>query len=201
MKRLLVALGLLVGTLPVASGESIPPIIYCLVDPWDAMAYPRALGSPTFLAGGISPAPQADFTVTILDDQYDPLPGLFVEVLIDMRCAGGPVIVCDEADVTGYTDERGQVDLNLGLGGCCADPHALEIRANGVVVRVMDQIVSPDWDGVRGNARVDLADLILFASRFSTGASGCTDLTGDGTTDLGDLIVFGGSWTRRCLWP
>jgi len=185
----------------VAGAGEIPPLVYCFVDPWDDMDYPCAVGIPDHREGVLDPSQYADITVTILDDDYQPLPGLYVEVIISSLCVAGadaPVCICEDAELTGYTNDDGQVSLNIALGGCCEDPWAVEIIANGLWVYLVDMIVSPDWNLEEGDCSIDLADFITFGTAFHVGASGCTDLTGSGGTGLTDFIVFSAGWMRDC---
>jgi len=85
------------------------------------------------------------------------------------------------------------------LGGCCQQSQAAWIDACGVIIRVYNAIVSPDFDGLEGDCTVGLADFIVFSTGYISGASGCTDYTGSGRTELGDFIVFGQSWAHFCL--
>ena len=202
MRPLIVTLGLVGWVLisGAALADEIPPLVYCSVDPWDQMEQPRVIGIPNYLDGVWDPAKEADILITLLDDNYQPLPGIFIEVLIDWQCAGGegPVCVCDDAELTGYTDEDGQLTLNMAFGGCCDAPDAVEIRAHGMTVRQEEPIVSPDWDGERGDCEVSLADFIPFSRGYETQAGGCTDYSGDGETTLVDFVIFGGGWGRDC---
>lgn len=179
-----------------AWADDVPPIVYCQVEPWDSMELPRAVFVPNHRAGGYDPSAHATIHVTITDDMHQPLPGLFVEVILgncwDIIC------FCDDVALTGYTDSAGQVELNLGGGGCCQGPRALIMRANGVTVREMNMIVSPDWNGQVGDCVVSLGDFVVFGQSYHAGTGGCFDLDGDGATGSTDFVIFGSSWTRDC---
>ncbi|MBD3237829.1 MAG: hypothetical protein GF330_14090 [Candidatus Eisenbacteria bacterium] len=196
---LFVLLGVLLGAAG-AGGDEIPPLVFCRVDPWDQMEDPRVIAMPGYVEGVYDPPRESEILITLLDDNYEPLPGLYVEIIIHAQCgpATGPICICDAAELTGYTDDEGQLSLHMDFGGCCEHPEAVEIRAGGVTVRLESPIVSPDWDGDGGDCEVGLADFISFSRGFEIGAADCSDFSGDGTTSLVDFVIFGAGWGHDC---
>ena len=147
--------------------------------------------------------PNAAFSVTIINyDCETPLPNVFVEVIIGGQ-AEGKTRLCDGASTTGVTDENGFVSFNIAGGGCFKEHYAVTIRANGVVIRQYEAVVSPDyagWDnaGIPGRSSLSMSpvDLAAFATAYhgGTGAASCHDYDNNGVTGPGDLAVFASAY-------
>jgi hypothetical protein len=194
MKKLLsamVALALISG----AAWASVPDPDYCVVNPGDSMAFPRILGIPA-AAGG---APYWNLDITVRAYGGINLANVFVEVVFDGSC-GDPLCTCTGLSLTGYTNASGFLRLLVRLGGCCEATAAAIILADAVPIRSYEFVVSPDLTSPLGggDCQVVLADFSAFGTGIGSGASGCTDFTGDNTTNLGDFVVFGGGWGKSC---
>jgi hypothetical protein len=168
----------------------VPDPETCSVMPPDTFQYQRIVGFPTFNGNRI--------VVTVLDSSGQPMPNVYVELVFDPACSR--LCVCVSAVLEGYTNANGQVELRLATGGCCQQPGAATILAQGIPIRIYNTVTSPDLTGPvgAGDCRVVLADFSVIASCLGTGAGGCCDFTGDDASSLVDLVVFGGVWGGFC---
>ncbi len=198
MKELLSALILLALVGSVAWATAPDPDA-CSVGPADVMGIPRVIGvldQPTASS-------YADIDIYVRNIDGLPIPGAFVEVNLETGAgcvtpSNDPVICfCENTVFTGFTNAAGYVQINGGFGGCCLEPGAAVIIADGVPIREM-VFVSPDWNGEKGDCEMGLPDFTVFGTGWSTGAGGCTDYDGDDTTAIGDFTVFGAAWTKFC---
>ncbi len=193
---LLALLGLMPGSVPLARPQDPPPVIECELIPPDLMSYPRLVGSPSHVGSAYDPTPYADLSITVLYNGQ-PLADAYVEILFGSACDA--LCLCGDAQLAGYTDGQGRLELNIGVGGCCESYDAVIVRAEGIPVRALDMFVSPDYCATGGDCQVTLCDFSYFGVRFMAGSSGCTDLTGSGATAVDDFVVFAsGGWGRDC---
>jgi hypothetical protein len=194
MRALLFAPALLLLLAAAAVANPYPEMF---LYPMDEMEYPRLVGIPDGMVGDPpGRSPHSEVTITLLN-WGEPAANAFVEVVINPACTG--VRICEGAVLSGFTDENGQLTLNMALGGCCDLPQAVFLEAWSIRVRELDMIVSPDWDQAVGNGSVGLPDFVAFGNLYVTGQGGCTDYTGDGLTDISDFIIFStGGWGRMC---
>jgi hypothetical protein len=126
------------------------------------MALPRIVGIPD----QVLPPMAAWIDIHIRNAQNDPVPDCFVT--LNTSCEEPPLCFCGFRQVThGYTDASGHVRLMVTLGGCCEQPQAAWIDACGVIIRVYNAIVSPDFDGLQGDCTVGLADFIVFGQSWA----------------------------------
>ncbi len=185
--RFLVPLTLVVAVFP-ALASDIPDPEHCTVVPCDAM-----MGILTSPHSGTGPE-VTRFVVTVMVDPTTPVPNAYVEIVV-----GQPFghYVCPGAQGAGITNEQGQVAFNLAMGGCRLGHDVVRILANGVVIRIYDRLLSPDFDGEADGA-VTLADFAFFGHAHMTGAAGCTDYYNDGTTGIDDFTGFAACWGRSC---
>ncbi len=201
MKRLLSALAMIALVGGVASA-SVPYANDCIVSPADGMLSPRingVLDNPT-------PSGYADLTVTVKAAGGYPINNCYVEVVLNADCLvpSGPFqgqptyCMCDGVTLTGYTNASGQVTINLGYGGCCNMGAAVNIKADGVLIRSFDWFVSPDFDGAKGDCVMGLEDFTVFGNAWPGASPGCTDYDGNESTDVVDFTIFGGSWLQYC---
>ncbi|MCA9727285.1 MAG: hypothetical protein R3E12_03085 [Candidatus Eisenbacteria bacterium] len=163
------------------------PDVDVTVNPADALE--GLVFSPTMP----SPAPASVNTITIRNASNQPMPGVLVEVV-----RGGPWNLCSGVTLMGITDAAGRAVITLGGGGMCLDDvgSASLITANGVTVRRYSNVKSPDFDGVSGNLRVDLPDLVQFSSEFlDHQPNRCHDYDNNENTGLEDVIIFGSAFT------
>ena len=207
MNKLLSAVVLLALTCGIAAAD-VPDAEFCIVSPNDTYLYPRVLGVAT------SDNPRAHSGYANIDVYVKAAGGVnianaFVEVIIDTdNCT---LCWCDDFVTSGYTDTIGHIQFNMRFGGCCELPTALIIRAEGVVIRSYDMLVSPDQVSSDPdpcapgpNCAAELDDFALFTTDYFAGAQhGCNDYDGDDDTDLGDFAVFtewwfGGSCAHAC---
>lgn len=180
MKKLAIALGALVLTAS-ASMATIPDPANCTVQPADALN--------GLVLAPLSPAPLAATinTITVRNNVNAPINAANVEVELSANNS-----TCAATVLTGVTNASGQVVITLGGGGC-AHNIALSgvVKANGVTIRAYANAKSPDYDGAGGDLTVNLADLVSFSNEFLGAAlAECHDYDNNGTTDLGDLIIF-----------
>ena len=189
---LLLVVPLLGSSTPGAS--SVPDPDYCTVLPMDQMDIPRIIGVP-------SEEGSSDATLHIWIRAFggQEIEDAYVEVLFNGSCHGD-LCICDAASFTGYTGGGGYIAINAQLGGCCREMSAAIVLAEGVGIRMVDYVVSPDWDGASGNCRVELEDFIVFSAYFGqpSGVT-CADYTGDEVCNLDDFIVFGRTWAATCV--
>ncbi len=154
---------------------------------------------------GSDPSIFGAFTVTIKNNQCIPIEHAAVEILIG---GGEKTRLCGDAVNVQYTDAAGVAVFNIPGGGCFKGRDAMVIRANGVIVRSFESVVSPDyagWDNAgipnRWSLSVTVADFAAFAQAFRNGGSSCHDYDNNGTTGAADVSVFGQIWSggsRSC---
>jgi hypothetical protein len=156
---------------------------------------------------GSDPSVFGTFTVTVRDDFCIPINNAVVEVRISGE-SSGKVKQCAGAVTVKYTDPQGVAVFNIPGGGCIKQPEAMEIRANGVIIRVFDAVMSPDyaaWDNAgladKWSLSITAVDFAAFARALGAGGSSCHDYDNNGTTGASDLSVFGQVWSggqRAC---
>ncbi len=109
---------------------------------------------------------------------------------------------CPSTTLSGTTDQTGHVTITIAAMGCVdTSPSAAVIKVNGVTIRLYSNVKSPDFDGVGGSGRVDLADLLIFAAEFNGGPAACHDYTNDSVTNLSDLVIFGEAFSHANHCP
>jgi hypothetical protein len=65
------------------------------------------------------------------------------------------------------------------------------VLADGVTIRTYNRVVSPDWDGIRADGQVDVADSLYFAPHFlAQNSNACSDFNGSGVVDDPDSVVM-----------
>ena len=175
-----------------ASARANPyPEVY--VSPTDDMLYPRLVTIPDPDPAGAEPIDvYTEITITAYN-WGNPWPNAYVELQLSGTCDN--LCFCDGSVLTGYTDQNGQLTLNMTIGGCCLASDAVTISIGYIPMREYP-LVSPAHAG--DPCEVSLADFIGFGTDFSGAGGGCTDYDGDGGTGLGDFIVFGAGWSRAC---
>lgn len=165
------------------------------------------LGRALLIPGGPVPPPNgpwqpnghADFCVNVRNAANAPINNAIVVILI-AGLETGHTCLCDLAETVKHTDMYGNVCFNIPGGGCLKHQYdAFLIRANGVVIRTYDNVMSPDYtgrddDGIPGRCDLmvtpeDLAAFIL-AYMGGTGPASCHDYDNDGITGPIDLGVF-----------
>lgn len=183
---------------PVHANPGGPDPDQCTVMPPDGMALPRLVGAPAEGSGG---APIADLGIVIRSAGGVPMGDVLVEVVANASCNNpDPLCICTGAVFSGYTDDQGYVRLNLSFGGCCQDPNSAIIYANSFPIRAYDILVSPDYDGERGDCRVGLGDFVYLTGRYGQTGVPCSNLDGDGGEGctLPDFVEFAGAYARVC---
>ncbi len=172
-----------------------PDPAQCTVLPCDEMG---VLGVPCMPHGN----PLAGVTIFVATPEGIPIPDAFVEILFNhdvCQTGGVPILcICLEAVHSGYTDENGLIELGFCFGGCCLEPEACTIEANGIPIRSYDEVKSPDWNAERGDCGMGLPDFAIFGEGWRTNATGCTDYDYDGETGILDFSMFGSSWPQYC---
>jgi len=163
------------------------------VMPVNDFDYPRIIGVPS--EGDGPPMSTIDVYVENYYSGY-PIPDMYVTVEFDASCTG--LCFCDDAQLSGVTDDTGHVLIDIKVGGCCEGTGVVRIIGNGVLLAQYDMFVSPDFDQMYGSCDVLLPDFITFGSAFGGSGAGCSDFTGDGQTDISDFIAFGSAWGREC---
>ena len=153
--------------------------------------------------------------VVVSPNVPNPIPATEVEVVVRNQ-TGSPIadaavvfqnldndLVCPSAVLSGTTDAAGRVRFTLAGGGCKSDvPLAAVIKANGVTIRNYSNVKSPDFDGSGADLVVNLADLVQFSAEFlGNGPAVCHDYDNNGTTDLGDLIIFSPAFVAGAHCP
>jgi len=191
MKTALILLALLIASVASASAQCI--CCSCTLD-----GTMRALLVP---ANPLNPL--GAFTVTVKDNACNPLPNILVEVIVKGQVTG-QIRLCAGAILSGRTNANGDIMFNIPGGGCSKVVNALEIRANNVVIRSYDVVVSPDYNGSdnvgqagRSDLQVGLTDFVAFVAAYSGGPS-CHDYNNDGLTSLIDFTLFGLLYGVRC---
>ncbi len=174
---------------------------FCDVFPQDNMAAPRIVGIPF---GGAYPFPMALIEVHMYTESGLPMAGADLQIFFHGTCANDQLCWCPNGTYSGTTNAEGVVYFYIALGGCCQMPDAAMIRldlgSGFYPLRIYDTVASPGFDGGYGpqNCDVTLTDFTYFANALLTGAGGCSDYDGDGTTALGDFVVFGETWGSSC---
>jgi hypothetical protein len=192
----LLALLLLGGTAHANPGGPDPD--HCTVLPPDEMASPRLVGVPVNGSGGAS---IADLDICIRSITGDPLSDIFVQVTFRASCNDpDPLCICTTGVFTGFTDLEGHLRLNLKFGGCCQDAYSAIIDAEGFPIRAYSIVVSPDYDGVRGNCAVTLADFVYFTTGYGQTGAPCRNLDGDAgdSCTLPDFVEFASAYASSC---
>lgn len=151
---------------------------------------------------GAAPHAAASFTVTIRNNDCDPIPNALVQV-----CVGGlpegRTALCGSAMASATTDMNGVAEFNIAGGGCYKGQNAVVIRANGVEVRNFRCVMSPDYAGVddqgiagRWSLSITAADFASFGTAWSGGSGGasCHDYNNSGGMDAADFSVFSQVW-------
>ncbi len=163
---------------------------FCTVMPQDTFQRPRVVGAPT--AGGVT------MVVTVLDGSGTPIPNAFVELLFHPGCTD--FCLCLSAVLQGYTNAQGVIELTIALGGCCQQPEAAVLLAEGWPIRAYDTVTSPDLSSPTGSGDclTNMVDFSIFGSSYGGTTGGCCDYSGDGATNVADLVFFGGTWGRSC---
>lgn len=173
-----------------------------VVSPLDSMAYPRFIGTSS---------EENDIfcrvTVTVNDEYGAPIAGAYVFIYSAESCCEA-ICQCSNAVFDGYTNSSGTIDLYWKRNGCCNYPDAGQVVAYsptypsaGVVLRSVDMLVSPDFDGAAGNCQTEIEDWTFFGSQYGEGPGNpsiCSDYNGDGRVGPGDLVVFGSAWGSVC---
>ena len=128
-----------------------------------------------------------------------PVNNAVVEVLIGGQ-AQGYVGICPNQTLVDNTNEEGEVCFNLAGGGCLKHyQDAVVIRANGVVIREYDAIMSADYTGWDDNGIPDRwdhlvspPDLAAFVTAYQggVGPASCHDYDNNEGTGPTDLAVF-----------
>ena len=108
---------------------------------------------------------------------------------------GNGIRLCPGAVYSGATDSQGHLRLALNGGGCISGlDQACIIRANGIVVRDYQNVKSPDFDGVSGDGRMNLGDLVEFV-RESNSHGVCHDYDNSGSYSLLEFTIFASAFT------
>ena len=159
------------------------------VDPWDG--YGHALVIPG------SASDLDDVTIVVRDASGTPLPNVDVSISLsgcEMLCIDSP-----DDGLTGTTGGSGEVTLNPRVGGCAICD--VVVVADGVEIRSLSRVVSPDWDGVIADGVVTACDSAYFAGALGS-SDPCADYDGDGVVgvfDLPFLAARGESNAQTCL--
>ena len=133
-------------------------------------------------------------TVTIRDANGDPIPYALVQFLF------APGLVSCVTSNEGTTGPNGVVVIPLAGGGCLRDfPGAVRVAANGVPIRSYGHAKSPDFNGVEGDLRVNLQDLLDFTANLAS--PGCHDYDGNGTMNLSDTLIFSPAFAPQHTCP
>lgn len=148
---------------------------------------------------GLGDCPASDFCVTVRNPANQPINNALVEILVGGQ-AGSYTRVCPDQTLVDYTDATGTVCFNIAGGGCYKNqPDAVVIRANGIVIRSFEAVMSSDYEGQVDDGvpnmwdhRVNPRDLASFVSAYQggTGPRSCHDYDNNGMTDPPDLSVF-----------
>ncbi|MBM3287186.1 MAG: hypothetical protein FJY88_07540 [Candidatus Eisenbacteria bacterium] len=199
MKRLLLVFCALAMTASFASAD-VPDPSRCSTT-WDPVQrfYLCPDNYPDSNPDGANDCSAASFSVTVANASGAIIPNAVVEILLGGSEPGGSVEVCVNQTLTRNTESNGVAKFNLGGGGCNKRPGCAVIRANGVVIRTWNVIVSADYVGTDNlgqpglsDGRVAPADFSVFVGRYQggVGASSCHDYNNNGTTGPEDFSVF-----------
>jgi len=193
MNKLLSAVVLLALVTSVGWAD-VPDPEYCQVLPVDGYDFQRLTGLP--VEDGSS---YAEIDVYVRASGGVDIENAFVEIVFDPACDDA-LCMCTNFVTTGSTAANGLVEFNLKFGGCCEYPVAAIIWADGVQIRGYEVVVSPDRYGSPlggANCATELDDFADFVNNRDM--PGCTDYTGDGTTNLADFAVFADAWGKTCV--
>jgi hypothetical protein len=205
MKRLLIsvcALALIAG----AAFATVP-------EPSNCSCTLDGVGRMLLIPGGPTPPPSgpwsnngnATFSVNVRNAANAPINNAVVEVLVG-GLADGYTGLCAYQDdgLVKNTNVSGDVTFNVQGGGCFKyQSDAAQIRANGVIIRTYNHVMSPDYTGSTDvpatylwSLTVNPQDLAAFVAAYQggTGPASCHDYGNDGTTDPTDLAVFSSSY-------
>ncbi|MCA9756227.1 MAG: hypothetical protein KDA27_10515 [Candidatus Eisenbacteria bacterium] len=146
-----------------------------------------------------APIPASEIQVGVRNNNNGPVPNATVVVEFNQ----GPIQLCPNGVFTAITNEQGIAYLTLAGGGCLSEtPLSAVIKANGVTIRNYANVKSPDFDGSGADLVVNLADLVQFSAEFlGNGPAVCHDYDNNGTTDLGDLIIFSPAFVAGAHCP
>jgi hypothetical protein len=156
-------------------------------------------------AGNWSSNANADFCVNVRNAANAAINNAVVEAIVG-GLDDGYTGLCAYQDpgLVQNTDVAGNVCFNIQGGGCWkSQSDALVIRANGVVIRSYNNVMSPDYGGNDNQGQVylwsltvDPSDLAAFVSAYrgGTGPASCHDYDMNGTTGPTDLAVFTSSY-------
>jgi hypothetical protein len=175
---------------------SVPDPDMCSVMPPDGYASPRLLGVP-YTSGATS----ANIDIFVRASDGSPIGNVLVEVILNPTCNDpAPLCVCSNAVFTATTSGTGYCRINLKFGGCCQDVSSAIILADGTPIRGYDIVVSPDYNGVDGNCRVELPDFVYFAAGYGQSNVPCRNFDGDAAENcaLADFVVFAQAYGRNC---
>jgi len=192
---------LLIGCALLGNGvhaNPLPDPDRCSVMPPDGMALPRLLGVPAEFGSG---PPSSQLDIYVGDSNGAPMANVNVEVVLNSTCNDpDPLCVCTVAVLSGYTNTSGNLRLSMKWGGCCLDTQAAIVRAMGTPIRIYDVLCSPDFDGLRGNCAVGLADFVYFASGYAQSGVACRNFDGDQneTCGLPDFVEFAQAYGFWC---
>ncbi|MDM7916004.1 MAG: hypothetical protein ACE15D_19045 [Candidatus Eisenbacteria bacterium] len=138
----------------------------------------------------------ATFTVIVRDNDCQPVANALVEILPG-GLTEGRVHLCDQAITSSLTNSQGSVRMSLPGSGCMKGPDAVVIRANNVVIRMFETVVSTDYAGHDNvglpnlwDENTSLIDFAAFAQAFRAGGPSCHDYDNDGRMSLADLTIF-----------
>lgn len=137
--------------------------------------------------------------VEILDDSLNPVVGVPAEDLWLDDNGGSFAFVHPGTCADGPTDDAGQTTWRepLAAGGVALS--GLIGIAGGIPLNVAPlqnvRFVSPDIDG---DLRVDLADLVPFASSYMGVYDARADLVHNGQVNIADLVVFATHYGHHC---
>jgi len=196
MKKLLYSLVALVLCSGLAMA-TVPDPTNCTVYPCDNLG-PVNVGGVVVCPGTPTAIGASNVTMTIKNAAGNVIPNATIQVTFGSTlinpCAPG-------LPWTGTTDALGVWHKNFNGGGCFNGANGCVITANGQQIRAFSNVKSPDWDGGSGNLLVQLNDFTNFVSFFNTGATGCHDYDNNGTTNLGDFVIFGGAYAPQHSCP
>lgn len=98
-----------------------------------------------------------------------------------------------------YADAYGWAEFCFGFGGCSDTNGQHDIYPSNTLVRRYSRCRSADFDGARGDGRVDLRDLRQFLHEFEEGSTWCchrvTWWEDDHGFDLTEIIPFTAAYT------
>jgi hypothetical protein len=181
----------------IASGPS-----HAQPDPLTSACSLDARGRLLLIPDGLGDVPAASFTVTVLDGLAMPIIGSVVTVEIG-GVMDGMTRICSDQMLTVVTGPGGVAAFNIGGGGCYKAAGAVEILADGVLLRSYDQVMSPDYTatdnaGIPGQASLTVTpgDFASFVAAFQggIGPASCHDYNNDGRVSVPDFAVFAVSY-------